>query len=166
MNPGRRPRRPRRARFVPVACLVAALPLAGCSDSKKGGGASSPTSTPTSVDTTFTGQGSAEFCQFITTFTEGSQNVSPTASPAELGASFQEALTAVNQAVAVAPTEIKGDVVALADTFETVVTAVSSAGFDLTKVDASALESLQSESFERAVTRLQSYLVEFCGAGG
>ena len=165
MNPARPARR---AHVVPAACLVALMPLAGCSDDKKSDTSQSSATTATSVrpvDTSFTGEGSAEFCNFITTFTEGSQNVSPNASPAVLEASFRDALTAINQAVAVAPAEIKGDVVAIADTFEGVVTAVSTANFDLARVDASTLQSLQSEGFLDAVTRLQSYLTTVCKTG-
>jgi hypothetical protein len=167
MNPDRPARRRRRRHHVvPAACLVAILPLAGCSDDDKNDGAT-PTSVGTAttarpVDTSFTGEGSEEFCRFITTFTEGSQNVSPTASPAELETSFREALTAIDQAVAVAPGEIKGDVVSIADTFERVVTAVSTADFNLDQVDTSTLEALQSEGFLDSVTRLQAYLTTIC----
>jgi hypothetical protein len=168
MNPDR-PARPRqRARVVPAACLVALLPLAGCSDDKDDGASQSAVTATTvrPVDTSFTGEGSEEFCRFITTFTEGSQNVSPTASPAELETSFREALTAIDQAVSVAPGEIKGDVVSIADTFERVVTAVSTADFNLERVDATALEALQSEGFLDAVTRLQAYLTSICKTSG
>lgn len=158
----------RRHHVVPTACLVALLPLIGCSDDDKNDGAT-PTSAGTAttarpVDTSFTGEGSEEFCQFITTFTEGSQNVSPTASPAELETSFREALAAIDQAVSVAPGEIKNDVTSIADTFERVVTAVSTADFNLDRVDTTTLEALQSEGFLDAVTRLQAYLTTICRA--
>jgi hypothetical protein len=169
MNPARPVRQRRRNRVVPAACLVALLPLTGCSDDKKNDGAT-PSSEGTAttarpVDTSFTGEGSEEFCRFITTFTEGSQNVSPTASAAELETSFREALTAIDQAVSVAPGEIKNDVVSIADTFERVVTAVSTADFNLDRVDASTLEALQSPGFLDAVTRLQAYLTSICHSG-
>ncbi len=160
----------RRARVVPAACLVALLPLVGCSDDKKDASGTStslsPGSTARSVDTRFTGEGSGEFCQFITTFTEGSQSLSPNATPAELEAEFREALGAIDQAVSVAPAEIKGDVEVIADTFERVVTAVSTAGFQLDQVDASTLQELQSENFLDGVARLQAYLTSVCRTGG
>lgn len=157
-----------RARVVPATCLIALLTLVGCSDSDNGNETSTPTSTASTVrpvDTSFTGEGSAEFCQFIKTFNAGSE-VSPSASPAELEADFNESLAAINQAVTVAPAEIKPDVVAIADSFKTVVTAVSNANFDLTKIDGSALAALQTEGFLDAVTRLQAYLNTYCGGGG
>ncbi|HVF13461.1 MAG TPA: hypothetical protein VM942_02620 [Acidimicrobiales bacterium] len=166
MNSARRARPARRARAVTAACVVAILPLAGCSDDKKKEAAPTSETSVRPVDTSFSGQDSAEFCTFITTFTEGSQNVSPTASPAELEASFQKALAAIDQSVAVAPVEIKGDVSAIRDTFDTVVTAVSDAGFDLARVDPSALQALQGEGFLDSVTRLQAYLTTVCRTGG
>ena len=92
MRPARPPRPARvlrRALVVPAACLVAVLTLAGCGDDKDddAGGTTVPTTAATGttarpVDTRFTGEGSAEFCALITTFTTGQQNVSPTATPA------------------------------------------------------------------------------------
>ena len=153
MKSARPVRHRRRRAAVPAACLVALLPLAGCSDDKKSDSASSTTAagsatTARPVDTSFTGEGSEEFCQFIATFTEG-QNVNPSASNAELEASLREALAAIDQAVSVAPGEIKNDVVAIADTFDQVVTALSSAEFDLERVDSTVLEALQSERIPR-----------------
>ena len=65
-----------------------------------------------------------------------------------------------------APAEIKGDVEVIADTFERVVTAVSTAGFQLDQVDASTLQELQSENFLDGVARLQAYLSSVCRTGG
>ena len=174
MQPSRLARRSRAARLVPAGFLVAALLLAGCSDSDSDDETTTGSSVPTTVavvttapvDTRFTGEGSGEFCQFITTFTAGSRSVSPTATPAELEASFNESLDAIKKAAEVAPAEIKGDVVAIADTFDEVETAASAAGYDLTKVNPSALGALQSKGFLESVTRLQAYLTNICKTPG
>ena len=74
-------------RVVLVPCLVAVLPLAACSsagddDSRAGTSTSvGPTTTVRPVDTSFTGQGSEQFCQFLATFSAGSQNVGPGREP-------------------------------------------------------------------------------------
>src|SRR5205085_6197094 len=102
---------------VPAACLIAALALAGCSSDSNGKNtaaatsttAAAITSTTRTVDTRFTGEGSGEFCQFITAFSASQQSVSPTATPASLEAAFRESLDAIDQAVDVAPAEIKPD---------------------------------------------------------
>jgi hypothetical protein len=164
----------RHTRAVPAACLVALLAFAGCSDSKKDDAASTTTSTSAAttattarpVNTSFTGEGSAEFCGFIASFTTESQTVSPTATPAELEASFRESLDSLDKAEAVAPAEIKPDVEAIADTFDKVEAAASAAGFDLKKVDASSLLALQSPGFLQSVTRLQAYTTNICHLAG
>lgn len=162
------PRGTRPIRAVSAAGLVAVLLFAGCSDDKDDA-ASTSTSTGVGtattvrpVDTSFTGQGSGDFCRLITTFTAEQEKVSPTASAAELEAAFEESLTSINQAAEVAPAEIKGDVVAVAESIKAVEQAMSDAGYDVNKVDASALASLQSGTFLNSVTRLGSYLTTVC----
>jgi len=173
MRPTRRARPARVVRItrvVPAACLVLVLAMAGCSDSDDdAGGTTNTTSGATAttvrpVDTSFTGQNSGEFCQLITTFTAGSQNLSPSATPADLEASLSEALTAIDKAVSVAPAEIKGDVSAIAGAFQTVVDELAAAGYDISKVNSSVLQALQSPGFLDAVTRLQAYLTNVCKA--
>lgn len=158
----------RRARMIPAACLVAVLALAGCSgsdDDESGATTSTPT-TVRPVNTSFTGQDSAEFCQYVNTFTTGSQAISPSASPAALQASITEAQTAIDKAVSVAPGEIKGDVEIVATTFKQVTDAVTAAGFDITRMNVEAVAPLQSDAFLDSVTRMQAYLANICGSGG
>ncbi len=146
---------------------MAVLLFAGCSDDDDPDSASDTTAGATAttarpVDTSFSGQGSGDFCRLITTFTSEQEKVSPTASAAELEAAFEESLGSINQAVAVAPEEIKGDVVAVAQSVQEIEAAMSAAGYDIEKVDASALASLQSPAFLNSVTRLSSYLTSVC----
>ncbi len=159
----------RSVRTLSCVCLALLLALAGCSDSdgddpeettNTTSGATATTVRP--VDTSFTGQNSAEFCQLITTFTAGSQELSPAATPDELEASLSEALGAIDEAVAKAPTEIKGDVTAIAGAFKTVVDELGAVDFDISKVDSKVLLALQSDGFLDAVTRLQAYLTNVC----
>ncbi|MEA2686409.1 MAG: hypothetical protein QOE93_1604 [Actinomycetota bacterium] len=161
------------ARAVPAICLLALMPLAGCSDSDNDTASTTstteavaPTSTASPVNTTFTGQGSAQFCQYIATYTANSQTQSPTASNAEVEASLREGLTAIDQAVAVAPAEIKADVVTVADTFDALVTAMAAADFDVSRMEAADVEPLQSPAFTSAATRMQAYLTTVCKATG
>jgi hypothetical protein len=153
-------------RVFPAACLVAAVFVGGCSDSNGDDSAttasSSPLTTTRPVDTSFTGQGSEEFCRLIATFTANNQSLGASGSAEDLEGSLRESLGAIDQAAAVAPAEIKNDVVTLESTLEGVVTALSSAGFDVARVDPAALSGLQSEPFVEAVTRLQAYLSTVC----
>jgi hypothetical protein len=149
---------------------VAVLALAGCSDSKKGNsGSASPTTlsgTARTVDTNFTGEGSAQFCQYLKTFASGLQGVGQSASAAEVNANLRQTQAALEEAVAQAPPDVKDNMATLADTVGTVVTAVINAGGDPNKIDVAALSALQSESFSDAVSRLTAYLTTKCGATG
>jgi|GEM_PF-3947412 len=159
------------SRAVVAAGLGGLLLLTACSSDKKDGAASTSTTvaatatTVQPVDTRFSGEGSAQFCEFISTFTKGQQNLSTSASPAAIRAAFEESLAAVKQAVDVAPAEIKPDVVAVASSVQSIADAMSAANFDATKVDPSALTTLQSEGFMTSVTRMQAYLTNVCHAG-
>ncbi|HEX7276553.1 MAG TPA: hypothetical protein VF244_04200 [Acidimicrobiales bacterium] len=152
---------------------MAVLLLAGCSDDDDDSAAPPTTAAgaPTTVrpvDTSFTGQGGAEFCELLATFTGGQEQLSANASPDELRAAFGESITAINQAAGVAPDEIKADVDTVAASMKSFETAMSNAGYDVTKVNAADLAALQSQAFLSSVTRMGAYLSSVCqrGAGG
>ena len=155
-------------RVIPASCLIAFLALAGCSKSKDAASTTTTvpavTSTTRTVDTRFTGEGSAEFCQFIAAFAASQQDVSATASPVSLEAAFRDSLNAIDQAVGVAPAEIKPDVVKIYDTFKAVQTAAADVGYQVTKMSAASLGTLQDEQFLDSVTRMQAYLTNVCKA--
>jgi hypothetical protein len=156
---------PRRASVVPAACMAALLPLAGCSDSNggNGGGTAAPAATTTTApEYTFTGEGSTEFCQFISAFDEGSQGAS---GGADVEGSLREAQTAIDSAVNVAPAEIKDSVVTIAEGFRSMNTAMASAGFDVNRLDPAALNALQAPPFVAAVDRMEAYLSNVCRTG-
>ncbi len=164
----------RSALVVPAACLVALLTLGGCSDSDDGDDNAAATSTTApaattstrTVDTRFTGEGSAEFCEFITAFTDSQQGVSASAAPEALEAAFAKSLDSIDQAVEVAPPEIKPDVMRISDTFKTVQAAAAAVDFNVTNMSAADLGALQNEQFLDSVTRLQAYLTNVCRAAG
>ena len=157
-------------RALPVTCLVACLALAGCSSSDDGDSAASSTTVPAvttstrTVDTRFTGEGSADFCKFIADFSASQQQVSATATPASLEIAFRDSLTAIDQAVEVAPAEIKPDVVKISETFKSVQTAAAAVNFEVAKMSADAIGVLQDPEFLDSVTRMQAYLTNVCKA--
>jgi hypothetical protein len=163
------PRRARRAYALPLACLVAVLALAGCSDSKKSDSATAGSTTPNTlgrtVDTNFTGEGSAEFCQYLKTFASRMQSMGQATNAAEVNANLRQVQESLDQAVAQAPPDVKDNMATLAATVGTVVTTVINAGGDTNKMT-DALTALQSEGFADAVTRLTAYLTSKCGATG
>lgn len=152
---------------VVAACLVVSLTLAGCSDSDDDAASTTTTSTVATsttrtVDTRFSGEGSGEFCQFLTAFTESQQNVTPSATPASLESAFSGSLAAIEQAATVAPSEIKPDVVAIDTALRTLQAAAADVDYDVSRLSASSLGALQDEGFLDSVTRLQVYLTNFC----
>ena len=160
-----------------AACGVALVLLTGCS---RGGGkdtASSPTTTaapaatgPSTtvrpVDTSFTGQNSAQFCTLAKTYNDRFSNVNAAATPAQLRTVTQEGRTAINQAVTAAPAEIKPDVQVIATAFTALFTELEKVNFDVSKVSPAALGSLQAPEFQASTTRFQAYLRSVCGITG
>lgn len=161
-----------RRRGVLAACGLVVLLLAGCSS---GGGkkvaspsASAPASTgPTTtvrpVDTSFTGQNSAQFCTLAKTYNDRFSNVGSASTPAQLKSVTQDGRTAIDQAAAAAPAEIKPDVQVLANAFGTLFTELEKVNFDPTKISAAAFAPLQAPEFQASTLRFQAYLKSVCG---
>ena len=158
-----------------VAWGLALALFAGCSsDSDEDSGRASPT--PTSapgpsttarpVDTSFTGQNSAQFCGLSKTYTDRFANVGPGSTPAQLRTATQEGRTAINQAAAAAPPEIKPDVQVIANVFTGLFTELERTNFDISKLSPASLGALQAPEFQSATTRFQAYLRTVCGVSG
>jgi hypothetical protein len=153
--------------------LVVSVVLAACSGSngKKLATPSSsttpvatgPTTTIRPVDTSFTGQNSAQFCALAKTYNDRFGNVGTASTPAQLRTVTQDGRTAINQAAAAAPSEIKPDVQVLADAFGTLFTELDKVNFDPTKVSAAAFAPLQTPQFQTSTVRFQAYLKSVCG---
>ncbi|MEA2900191.1 MAG: hypothetical protein QOH36_78 [Actinomycetota bacterium] len=157
-----------------AASFAALVALTGCSDDKKD--AASPTTTASAaplttvrpVDTSFTGVGSAEFCAFIPSLLDASQSVPASATPAQIKAGLETSLTAFDEAVAVAPPDIKDAVVTISDAVRSVASALETANYDVTKIDPAAAQRLLEDRFSDASVRLKAYLDKYCTtpAGG
>ena len=162
-----------RKRNTLAACALALLVLAGCSGDGKdeastppapdpGGGAST---TVRPVDTSFTGQNSGPFCALSKTYNERFGNLNTGSSPAQLRASTAEGRTAITQAAAAAPAEIKPDVQVIANAFTTILSELEKVNFDISKMSPTAVASLQAPEFQASTARFQSYLRTVCGTG-
>jgi hypothetical protein len=159
---------PRPLRLLALCGLALAL-LAGCtSDDKK---LATPASTsvaplPTTVvpvNTSFTGQGSAQFCALAKTYSDKFANVGTANTPAQLRSISQDASTAISQAAAAAPAEIKADAQVVSNAFVALFAELQRANFDITKVSPTAFTSLQTPEVSTATTRFQAYLRTVCG---
>jgi hypothetical protein len=171
-------RRVRRIRNTVAVCGLFVVILGGCSS---GGGskaaspttvagatttAAGPTTTVRPVNTSFSGQNSAQFCTLAKSYNDQSKNVSGASTPAQLRQVTQDGRTAITAAVAAAPAEIKPDVQVLSDAFNALFTELEKVNFDPTKISAAALAPLQAPQFQASTTRFQAYLRSVCGVTG
>ncbi len=167
MHSSRRSRIVRPFRAVPRACLVALVALGGCSDSKDDNAAttasSSPLTTTRPVDTSFTGQNSAEFCALAKTYTDRFTGVGSNATPAQLRTLAREGQTAITQAVNAAPAEIKTDVQVISNTFGGLLAELEKVNFEAARMPATAFNGLSSPEFTASTTRFQAYIRTVCG---
>lgn len=164
-----------RIRKAALAAALALVVLGGCSSGSSKKQASPSTSTPAAtapggptttirpVDTSFTGQNSAQFCGLAKTYNDRYSNLGPTNTPAQLKTVVQDGRTAINAAASAAPAEIKPDVQVLADAFGSVYNELEKVNFDATKVSLTAFAPLQTPQFQQSTVRFQAYLQKVCG---
>jgi hypothetical protein len=157
------------------ACGVALALLAGCSggDDKDAASDSSvppssvaPATTVRPVDTSFTGQNSAQFCTLAKTYTDRFSSVGTNPSPAQLRTLVREGQTAITQAVNAAPAEIKRDVELLATTFSGLIAEMEKVNYEVARVPPAALSQLSTPEFQTSTTRFQTYIRSVCGITG
>ena len=160
-----------RIRTTLAICGLAAALLSSCSsggDKKEASptttaGSGGPATTVGPVDTSFTGENSAEFCALAKTYNDRAGTVGPGSTPAQIRTGAQEGLTAINDAVSAAPAEIKPDVEVVAGAFGTMVAELEKVGFDTTKAPPSAFTPLQAPEFQASTARFQAYMTQVCG---
>ncbi|HVM13166.1 MAG TPA: hypothetical protein VM287_02415, partial [Egibacteraceae bacterium] len=144
-----------------ICGLAAALLSCSSGDDKKKEVSPTTAGGPTTVrpvDTSFTGQNSAEFCALAKTYRDRSNNVRPGSSPAELRAAAEDGRSAINDVLSAAPEEIKPDVEGVAAALGAVVTELEKVGFDTTKAPPAAFAPLQDPEFQTAAARFQAYV--------
>ena len=137
---------------------AAASDTTGADDGAAGGAGRDA---PTTVDTTFTGQGSADFCQKYRTYAEGFNRLGEGSTPA-LRALYANAAQAAKEAVDVAPDEIRADARVVADIFSSLVTALEGVNYDFTRLPQEFVAKFMSTELETASTRLEAYGRNVC----
>jgi hypothetical protein len=159
-----------RIRSALAAAGVALALLAGCSGDDQASPTSTsapvatgPTTTIRPVDTSFTGQNSAQFCTLAKTYNDRFSNFSTASTPSQLRTVTQEGRTAITQAATAAPAEIKPDVQVIANAFTALFDELEKVNFDINKLSPTSLGSLQAPEFQASTTRFQAYLRSVCG---
>ena len=134
-------------------------------DSSEGG----DDSAATTAAPDFSGEGGSEFCTQAQHYEQelADQSIDPT-DPESVRDSYAATLEALETMRENAPDEIRADVVILTDTFAAFVDLVGEDGFDMTKLQENpeamaALESLNTQEFLDASTRIAAYASEVCG---
>ena len=152
-----------------MACGLVLVVMTGCGGGDDDGASpttSSPGTVPTTtvrpVDTSFTGQDSAQFCALSRTFNDRFASVGGNTTPAQLRTVAREGQTAISQALAAAPAEIKRDVEVISRTFTAFLGELEKVNYDATKVPPAALESLSAPEFQQSTTRFQAYYRSVC----
>ena len=145
--------------------LTAVLGLAGC-----GGGGSDDDAAPASSTippptTALVGndQIGTPFCQLARTYTEKFSGLLIAANdPVKLRAATTDAESAIRQAQATAPAEIKADVTVVATAAKDALTALQKNNFDLSRTP-EALTRLQEPAFQTSFASLNRYSRAHCG---
>lgn len=123
---------------------------------------SQPSTTLRPVDTSFTGVGSADFCNLGKAFNDRFTNIGTPSTPAQLRTAMGEARNAITQAVAVAPPEIRTDMQVLSTAIGEFFSALDRVNFDANRLDLSSLRAFQAPEFVTASLRLEAYLKNVC----
>jgi hypothetical protein len=152
-------------RLVVSVGLAAVLGLTGCGGGSDDEKAAPPPTTSPPVTTSPVGndQASTPFCQLAKTYTEKFAALLPSASdPVKLKAATTDAESAIRQAKATAPAEIKADVTVVATTASDALTALQKNNFDLSKTP-DAVTKLQDPAFQASFAKLNNYARAHCG---
>ena len=163
------PQRWRAATSATVALVLASL-VGGCGGSSKSSATRATTTAPVTADTTVTtapnysGKDSAEFCALAATYPAKLQQLAAKVSdPSQLEPYLKELSNDVDEAVSVAPAEIKADMQLVARAVDGFVAAAARADYHFERVPADASARLQAPDVQAASARLSAYGSKVCG---
>ena len=151
-------------RLVVTIGLAAALALTGCGG---GGDDEDAAPAPTTVAPSTTAligndQAGTPFCGLARTYTEKFSTLLTVANdPAKLRVATTDAESAIRQARAQAPAEIRSDVNTVAQTASQVLAALQKNNFDLGRT--SEITKLQEPGFQTAMANMNRYARAHCG---
>jgi hypothetical protein len=149
-------------RLVVTIGLAAALAFTGCGGGDDDDAAPPPTSPPSTTALVGNDQAGTPFCGLARTYTEKfNALIGAINDPNRLRAATTDAESAIRQAQAQAPAEIKADVTAVATTAGQVLTALQRNNFDVSKT--SDISKLQEPAFQTSLGNLNRYARAHCG---
>jgi hypothetical protein len=161
------------------ALLIAGAVLAGCGGSSKsasGAGtaaanksatsAASSAAAPSSSASKVSGNSNSSFCvEAAAEQAQEDKNADAFTgdSPADLQKFEEQGQAELKLFVAKAPSQIKGAVQTIAATNDKLAAALKAANYDVTKLDSSFTQTIDTPEFEAAVTAVDNYLEQVCG---
>jgi len=152
-------------RLVVGIGLAAVLGLTACGGGGDDDDAAPVASTTPPPTTAVVGndQAGTPFCQLARTYTEKFAALLPAVNdPAKLRAATTDAESAIRQAQATAPPEIKKDVTVVATTAKDALAALQKNNFDVSR-SPEAVTKLQEPAFQTAFANLNRYARAHCG---
>ncbi|HWI04538.1 MAG TPA: hypothetical protein VNT52_12065 [Acidimicrobiales bacterium] len=150
-------------RLVVTIGLAAALALTGCGGGGDDDAAPAPTTAaPSTTALIGNDQAGTPFCGLARTYTERFSTLLTVANdPAKLRVATTDAESAIRQAQAQAPAEIKADVTKVANTAKEVLAGLQKNNFDLSRT--SEVSKLQEPAFQTSLASLNRYARAHCG---
>lgn len=152
-----------------VGIVLFVVLVAGCGGGDSDESASTTAPPATSGGTTaptFSGAGSGQFCDLVKTYSDRTAGLTrANSTPAQVRQLATELGAAIQQAVSVAPAEIKTDVTLVAAAAKDYLAGLQRVGYDLSRVPPDALQKFQAPDVQAATERLQNYSRTVCGTG-
>jgi hypothetical protein len=160
-------------RYLVALALVGVLLAAGCGDDKKASNVSADSSakasakdgSSTTIDTSFSGKGSGDFCSLAEKFTQEFKDQKDASTPEQVKAQFEDISAAITKMAAEAPSEIKADAKFLKEALDEANALYKKHDYDFTKIgedpEAKNLK-VGSPEMGAASNRLSSYLEKVC----
>jgi len=150
-------------RLVVSLALAGALALTGCGGGGDDDAAPAPTTAaPSTTALVGNDQAGTPFCGLARTYTEKFSTLLTVANdPVKLRAATTDAESAIRQAQAQAPAEIKADVTKVATTAKEVLAGLQKNNFDLSRT--SEVTKLQEPAFQTSLASLNRYARAHCG---
>lgn len=138
----------------------------GDADEAEPGGPSSDDAPITTAVPPIPGDAEA-YCRLARNFDEAGDEISEvldtfTFDPDQIRVAFGQALQALGELAAVAPEEIRGDIMVFGEGFEQLLTELEAVGFNFFALDLEALEEL-SEGLDESAERIEEFNERVCG---
>jgi hypothetical protein len=156
-------------RKLAVLLFAFTFGVAACGGSDDGAqNASDSDATDTTEAKKSSGDGSAsKFCGLESKYSGLDSTLTPGTDAATIRKSLEQAKDALDEAVDVAPGEIKADVKVIADAYSPFIEALAKADFDFTKVNPQdpAFANIQKPEVAAAGERIETWTKANCGTG-